>query len=217
MSEGTSTESGGTTSGESADVMEQTQTEEIVVDRPAEELARKLKAYANENEKRRHAEKALKQQLEDAKAKLRTAEEAKLKEEGKHRELAEQLSKQLNELQGEHKKTKATYAYKTVTSQIKEQAMKSGCLDTESMIQLAAAKGLLDTLEPDDEFNLPSDTVKQIVSEAQKSMPFLFGKQAPVIRDGNPPTKVDTKTSLESIPLNERIKQLVELNHKRGH
>lgn len=212
MSEGKVTESGGAVTSESAETVDQTNTEDVIVDRPAEELARKLKAYANENEKRRHAEKALKQQLEDAKLKLRTAEEAKLKEEGKHKELAEQLQKQLEELDSVHKKTKATYAFKTVTSQIREHAVKSGCVDPDAMIKLATANGLLDSVEPDDEFNLKAETVKEIVSNAQKAMPYLFGKTAPQIRDGIPQTKPDTKGTLDSIPLKERIKQLAELN-----
>jgi hypothetical protein len=217
MSETKAGESVSAETSESATTVEiEANTEsEIVVDRPPEELARKLKSYANENEQRRKAEKALKKQLEDAQAKLKTAEEAKLKEQGQWQQAYESSKKELDEAQKKLKQMHSTFAYKTVTSQIKEQAVKNGCVDTEAMIKLAAANGLLDSLEPDDEFNLSAETVKTIVADAQKSMPYLFGKPAPVVRDGQPTNKPNVKSSFESIPLKDKARQLAELLSKQ--
>lgn len=211
MQDVTSGESVTTESSESANETVDQQTTDVVVDRSAEEYARKLKAYANENEKRRAQEKALKKQLDEAQAKLKQAQEEKLKEQGQWQQAYETSKKGLEEAEQKLKKIQATFAFKTVTAQIKEAAAKAGCVDTDSLIQLATAKGMLDSLEPDDEFNLPQESIKSIVSESQKTMSYLYGKQAPTLRDGTPPVKPDTKVGFDQLPLKERTLKLAEL------
>jgi len=211
MSEVTSGESATTEQAELGDTVDSISVSDLVVDRSAEEYARKLKQYANENEKRRAQEKQLKKQLEDAQAKIKAAGEEKLKEQGQWQAAYETSKGELEQAKLQLKKMQTTFAYKTVTSQIKEHAIRNGCVDSEAMIKLATANGLLDSVEPDEEFNLAAETVKNIVLEAQKSMPYLFGKQAPTIRDGTPPGKPDLKTGFESLSLRERTLKLAEL------
>jgi hypothetical protein len=205
MSEEVSAESSQTGS-ESA-----TESKEVVVNRSAEEYAIRVKELANENEKRKLKERKLKEELDGVQAKLKAIEDSKLQEQGQFKEAFEKAKKEAEDLKSQTKKMQATYAFKVVTSQVKEEAIKAGCVDADAFIKLASANGLLDNLEPDDDFNVKSEDVKAIVERAQKNMTYLFGKTAPSVKDGIPAAKVQGGNSLEKMTLQQKIEKLASM------
>lgn len=183
---------------------------EVVVNRSAEEYAARVKELANENEKRKLKERKLKEELDGVQAKLKAIEDSKLQEQGQFKEAFEKAKKEAEELKTQTKKMQATYAYKVVTSQVKEEAIKAGCVDPDAFIKLATANGFLDNLEPDEDFNVKSEEVKSIVEKAQKNMTYLFGKTAPSVKDGIP-AKPQSGNSLDKMTLQQKLEKLASL------
>jgi hypothetical protein len=189
------------------------ESKELVVNRSAEEYAARVKELAHENEKRKLKERKLKEELDGVQAKLKAIEDSKLQEQGQFKEAFEKAKKEAEDLKAMSKKQQATYAYKVVTSQVKEEAIKAGCVDPDAFIKLASANGLLNDLEPDDEFNVKSEDVKAIVEKAQKNMTYLFGKQAPSVKDGIP-AKPQAGNSLDKMTLQQKLEKLASMTSK---
>lgn len=188
-------------------------TKEVVVNRSAEEYAARVKELANENEKRKLKERKLKESLDEVEAKLKAIEDSKLQEQGQFKEAFEKAKKESEELKTQNKKLQATYAYRVVTAQVKEEAIKAGCVDPDAFIKLASANGLLNDLEPDDDFNVKSEDVKSIVEKAQKNMTYLFGKQAPSVKDGIP-SKPQAGNPLDKMTLQQKLEKLASMTPK---
>lgn len=181
----------------------------LVVDRSAEEYARRVIELAAENKKRKAKEQALAGDLEKAMQKLAELEESKTKEQGEYKQLFEKTKGELEAERKSIKETKANYAWQVVTSQIATAAAKAGCVDTDALIKLAGSSEMLSDIESDDSFNVPQDQIKSLIEKAQGKWTYLFGKSAPAVRDGTPATK-PAKVSLKDIPLADRIKMLAQ-------
>jgi len=189
---------------------------EIDVNRSAEEYAKRVVELSAENKKRKEREKTLQAKLDEAQAKLNNADEEKAKEQGKYKESYEKTKTELAVEKSARQKEKASYAFKIVTGQLAQAAAKVGCIDTEALVKLSGSYGLLDDLEPDDEFNLTEDNVKSVIEQAQSKMPFLFGKAAPKVVDGTSKVvKTDGKKDLSQVSLQDKIRALTAIDQER--
>lgn len=180
---------------------------EIEVNRSVEEYAKRLKEVSEESKKFR-------QKNSELSKKLQELEDAKLKEQGKVQELYDKTKHELEQERESRKKDKASFAYRTVTAQIQQEAMKLGCLDPKALVAVSSAQGFLDEISVDEQFNVEQGSLKTFIEKTQKEMPYLFGKAAPAIKDVVPNNKGESKTGVEALSLAEKIKKLAELNNQ---
>lgn len=189
---------------------------EIEVNRSAEDYAKRVVELSSENKKRKESERKLKGELDELRQRLAKVDEDKAHEQGKYKESYEKTKSELAAEKAARQKEKANYAFKIVTGHVAQAAAKAGCIDTDAMIKLAGSYGFLDELEPDEDFNLTEDNVKSVLEQAQQKMPFLFGKPAPKVVDGNPKTVNGSgKKTLDQVSLQDKIRMLAQMDSGR--
>jgi hypothetical protein len=152
--------------------------------------------------------KARLQELEDENLKMR---QSQLEAEGKKDELIEALRKQNAEIQGKLKNAVGSFAYKSVSSEIMDEANKMGCSSLNLLMK--AVESDLKTLEYDDDFKVNRDQVKELLERVKKDEPVLFSKKAPTVKDGIPATpKLNEETDIGKMSLEDRINALSRLD-----
>lgn len=129
-----------------------------------------------------------KQSKSELMQKIQEIEQAKLQAEGKKDELITQLQNQMKAAQAELKKTKATYALKSVKDQVKLKASTLGCVDTD-LLSRAMDLESLNVSMVDDEFNVDDENLTAQIESIRKQKPFLFKQAGPEIKDGLPGTQ----------------------------
>lgn len=181
----------------SAQTTEQTETNdsEIVVNRSAEELARRLKEVSNEAKQYR-------QRLALEKKEKEELQKKQLADQGQFKELADIYKGKAEAAESQAKKLRDAFAMKTVADAVALEAVRQGCIDTEAVLQLAP----LDQVPIGDGFEVDRTHVKAILEQFKAGKPYLFQKQAPKIPDGVPvrPTAPAAK------PLDQMSKQEIE-------
>lgn len=194
MSEDKAIKSGGAVDDES--VITETQEQKLTVDRPAEEYAKKLVDVSAENKKFRQKNSTMAQQLEEREKELKSLREEKLKEQGQWQKMYETEKSERTKLEEGLNKTKATFAFKVVTSAFSTEAAKAGCAKVDDLIKLATADGLINELEVSSEdYSITPESLKLVLEKAQKSYPYLYAKPTPGVRDGVPNGRTSTGTS----------------------
>lgn len=187
MSEDTVPESGAKGLAESGNL------EEIKIDRPAEEYAKKLVEVSAENKKFRTKAQSVAQENEALRIKLQSIEEAQLKAQGEWQKMYEAEKSARSKVEDDFKRTTAAFAYKNVTTEFGSAVSKAGCQNVEDLLKLAAADGLISSLDVSEEdFKVSAESLKATVEASQKKYPYLFGKQTPALRDGLPNGKTTT-------------------------
>lgn len=217
MQESKGAKSGATNTESGVEGSETTETTETVeVNRSAEEYAKRVVELAAENKKRKQREQGLQKELEELKSTLSSLQEGQLSEQGKYKDAYDKTKKELETERGKFKTQVQAFAYKMVTSQLERAALAAGCQSAQvkDLITLAQARGLLNDLEPDDDFNLSDDAMKQVIESAQQTWPYFFSRQAPTVKTGTPKATVEKPQGLESLPLHEKIKRLAEITAK---
>jgi len=106
----------------------------------------------------------------------------RLESEGNKDELITKLRTELTSTKDTRQKETAKYAYKVITDQVKLEAVRLGCLDSDALVKLAE----LDELEVDENFNVDNESTKRIVEDIRKKRPYLFNKPSPKVIDGVP-------------------------------
>lgn len=200
---------GGTESG--AEDKESVTTEESVeVNRSAEEYAKRVVELSSENKKRKQREQTLQKELEELKNTLSSLQEGQLSEQGKYKDAYDKTKKELETERGKFKTQVQAFAHRMVTSQLERAALSAGCQagQVKDLITLAGARGLLSDLEPDDEFNLSDDAIKQVLETAQQNWPYFFSRQAPTVKTGTPTSRAEKPQGIDSLPLHEKINRL---------
>lgn len=129
-----------------------------------------------------------KQSKSELMQKIQEIEQAKLQAEGKKDELITQLQAQMRAAQAELKKTKATYALKSVKDQVKLKASTLGCVDTDLLARAMDLESLNVSMV-DDEFNVDEENLTAQLESIRKQKPFLFKQAGPEIKDGLPGTQ----------------------------
>jgi hypothetical protein len=186
-------------------VTEQTQTEEaIVVNRSAEELAKRLKEVSLEAKMNRQKNAELKKQLEDA-------QRTKLQDQGQHKELADIWQRKAQDSEAQTAKLKQAFALKTIADSVSLEAQKLGCIDTDALVNLLP----IEQVPIDDTFNVDQVSVKAMLEDFRKSKPYFFQKQAPRIADAAPgKQQLNVGKSLEKMNSQE-IEQLLKEKYKK--
>lgn len=178
-----------------------------------EELTQRVVELSQENKKRKLASQALQAERDELAAKLRAQEEGLLNEQGKFKDLYEKTSKELATTKDEAKNIRLNFARQVVTSQFSAAAAQAGCANTEHLVKFAATLGILDDLDVDSEkFTISADSMKGALEKAQKELPYLFSRSAPLVKDGIPSSKgaAAGKPSLSDIPFADRLRMAAE-------
>lgn len=130
--------------------------------------------------------KRLKEQLKELdalKSKLTEHEQNEQMRVGKHEETIASLRSDLDRTKKAERATFQKYAFKSLSAQVREEAMKHGCVDPAALIRLAD----LSEVEIDGEtFQADHDKVVEIVSSMKSNNPYLFSKPGPKINDKLP-------------------------------
>ena len=143
--------------------------------------------------------------LKELQARIDEVEAQKMQAEGNKDQLIAKLQKQLNEQQKEYKQMQGNYAYNQITSQVKQEAIKLGCIDPDALIRLAD----ITSLEVDESFNVDKSGVQALIDDLKKSKAYLFKKDVGQIADGTPSGKVpNNKPDLKKMSRDEIIAAL---------
>lgn len=144
--------------------------------------------------------KRLKEQLKEAQAlkdRLAELEQNEQIRAGKHEETIQQLRSELEKTKKAERSVFQKYAYKSLGSQVREEAMKHGCVDPDALMKLA---DLSDVEVDADTFEADRDKIAEIVNGVKSQRPYLFSKSAPKINSKGPSgeepqkeTKIDFK------------------------
>lgn len=138
----------------------------------AYETYRKTLGLAKKREQELEAERLEKQKLL----------EEKLAVEGKKDELIESWKKKYEALESKTKKAVGSFSYKVLASVISQEAVKEGCINVGDLIQLSD----LSTIEMDDEFNVDTEQIKDLVQRNKKERPYLFSNKSAAPNTGIP-------------------------------
>lgn len=145
------------------------------------------------------AEKNAKARLSQLESELEKIRQEKDLAEGNKDKVIEELKKHNDLLKSEFNKTKQTYAWSTLTGEIKREALKNGCKDPDKLIRLMSDEDL-SSIEVGDNFSIDPGSLKEVIERSKKDNYFLFesspkqaapglpGKKAP---DQKPKTEAD--------------------------
>ncbi len=147
-----------------------------------EEVVRNPESVLAKNKELLGKQRDLKERLAELEAQKSLMEQSKLESAGKKDELIESLRKTLKEEQDSRKVERNSYAYSVVSSKVREEAAKQGCLDTRSFIKLLE-KDDFNTLEISDDYNVNGDDLKRLVESKRNALHFLFKKDIPPTSD----------------------------------
>lgn len=191
----------------------------VEVNKSAEEYAKRVVELSSENKKRRQREQTLQKELEELKNTLTSLQDGQLSEQGKYKDAYDKTKKELETERGKFKTQVQAFAHRMVTNQLERAALTAGCQpgQVKDLITLAGARGLLNDLEPDDEFNISDEALKQVLENAQQTWPYFFSRQAPTVKTGTPKTSMEKPQGIEAMPLHEKIRKLAELTVKENN
>jgi len=159
-------------------------------------------------------------ELEDL---VKNFQENKQISEGQKDEVIESLRGQLKTLKGELKDTKDSYNWNTVESQVKQAALKEGCVDAEKLVRLINDEEFA-SLEVNDKFRVNADDLTNLLAKAKKENVFLFEEGSANINDITPSTKLLKKEpakpleqmSAQEIEAQLRVLDQLEKDQKNG-
>lgn len=149
--------------------------------------------------------KTLQSKFSELEEKVSTLTLEKTQAEGNKDEAINSLKKQNDELKGKLDKTTKTFAWTTLTGQIKQEATKQGCKDPEKLIRLMDDEDLR-SIEIGENFAIDSSSVKAVIEKSKKENGFLFETSAkPPAAPGKPGNKppVEGEKSLKDMTLAE--------------
>ena len=132
--------------------------------------------------------KRAKEQLAALQAEKEVATQSALAEQGKFKEMAEKLQKDLKAKEDESKKKDAFFIQANLRSTVSRYAKEFGAVSDDAVKQIytvAQSEGLLNSVEVKEDYSVNDDHVKTALSELQKKSPWFFQKQAAAPRDVN--------------------------------
>lgn len=184
---------------------ETTTTDEIVVTKSAEELAKRLKEVSAEA-------KGYRQKLAEEKKLREESQRKNLEDQGQFKELANVYKGKAEAAELTATKLRSAFATKLVADSVALEAVRLGCVDPDALLQLIA----LDQIPIGEGFEVDKNHVKTMVEDFKKGKPYLFQKMAPKIPDGLPgKAPVVTGKPLEKMTAQEIEQHLLEM-HKKG-
>lgn len=143
--------------------------------------------------------------------KFTNLEQRQLEAEGKKDELIEALRREREDYKNKYQTAVGSYAYKSISSEIVNEAVKMGCTNTKLLMK--AVEDDLKTLDYDDNYNVDRDQIKNLLERTKQEHNVLFDKPAPSVKDGTPRTpEVRSGTSLEGLSIAEKAHLLATLD-----
>ena len=125
-----------------------------------------------------------KSEYEKAMDKIKQYDERLLESEGKKDELLDKYKKELDETKSLLTTKEKTFAWKTITSTIKEEALRNGCTNPDKLIKLLDDSDLKG-LEIGDDYTIEQASLKQLIEKSKAENAFLFNKTV-AIATGTP-------------------------------
>lgn len=124
------------------------------------------------------------EKLAQMQAELEKLREEKLVAEGNKDQLLEDYKKKFEDTKALLEEKDKKFAWQKISSTIKTEALKHGCLNPDKLIRLMSDEQL-NKIEMSENFEINNDSVNQVLEEAIKENNFLFKKQMN-IADGGP-------------------------------
>lgn len=142
--------------------------------------------------------------------------EEKMSAEGKKDELLSTYQKKVQDLSEKLDKTTKHYAWNTLTSEIKREAMKHGCTDPDKLIRLMDDEDLR-SIEIGENFSIDNKAIESVIEKNKKDNFFLFKTGSKPIANGIPNTKPidDSKEDLKKLSLDELKQKVKELHRNK--
>lgn len=124
--------------------------------------------------------------------------------EGNKDEVINTLKKQTEELKAKLDKTTKTYAWSTLTGEVKREAMRHGCKDPEKLIRLMSDDDLR-SIEIGENFSISGDSLKELIEKNKKENHFLFESSSKQAAQGTPGKQppVEPKKQLKDMTVEE--------------
>jgi tRNA U34 5-carboxymethylaminomethyl modifying enzyme MnmG/GidA len=122
--------------------------------------------------------KKLKEALRQKEEMLALAEHQKLEAEGKKDELIQQLKLKADKLEKEKNNLFSNFVYSSLDQQLRDEAAKLGCIDSEALSKLVDVEGV--DVDPKT-FKADRDQLVAVIEEVKKARPYLFQKGGPKI------------------------------------
>lgn len=152
------------------------------------------------------AEKKAKQKLDEASKKLKEYEEKEMAAQGKSQELIESLRKQVSEKDSTIKNVIGSFAERAVSSRIREEAVKQGCLDVDLLLKAGSDEFGKIEVNAEDGFSVNNDDLKRFFETTVAKHPMLFKKAGPKVVDGSPNNNASTgQKSLSEMKTSELL------------
>lgn len=129
---------------------------------------------------------------EAALARAEELENENLSRTGKQDELIEKYKKQISELEGNLTKTKQSYGWNTVKSELSRIAQLEGCTNPDKLIKLMSDDDL-NAIEVGENFAIDTESVKKVIERNKKDNHFLFKTTQSAVVNSNPNNKISTK------------------------
>lgn len=121
-------------------------------------------------------------EVAELKAQLDSISQKEMEAQGKFKEMNDQLKKQVAEKDSKLKNMFQEFGTKTLKGSFQAEAKGAGCVDPDALYKLVD----LSTVEIGDDFSFNSDQLKGLISESQKSRPYLFKKDVVNHKDATP-------------------------------
>lgn len=130
--------------------------------------------------------KKLKESLKEAQAlkdRLAELEQNEQMRQGKHEETIASLRAELDKAKKSERGVFQKFAIRSLSAQVKEEAMKHGCVDPDAVMKLVD----LSELEVDgDTFEADKEKIAEMISDLKSKKAYLFNKPAPKINGALP-------------------------------
>ena len=125
--------------------------------------------------------------IEQYEQELKRLKDEKLASEGNKDQLLENYKKELDEIKDQLSNKEKTFAWKTITSSIKEEALKNGCTNPDKLVRLLEDKDLK-ALEVGEDYSIEPQSLKQLIEKSKSENDFLF-KKTVAVADSTPNTQ----------------------------
>ena len=117
---------------------------------------------------------------------VKAYEDEKLQTQGKSQELIESLRSQVKEKEEKLQNVVGSFAYKAVSSQLREEAAKQGCLDVDLLLKASSDEFSKIEVDAENGFSVNQDDMKRFFETTVSKHPMLFKKSAPKFHDASP-------------------------------
>jgi hypothetical protein len=132
------------------------------------------------------AEKSAKAKNDELSKRLRDYEEKDLATQGKSQELIDSLRGQVKERDEKIQNVVGSFAHRAVSSRIREEAAKQGCLDIDLLLKAGSDEFAKIEVNPEDGFSVNSEDLKRFFETTVAKHPMLFKRTGPKVVDGSP-------------------------------